>query len=98
VGNNSERLNELAMSFKKSQALAAALECDLFSAFAAGTASAADLAKHCGIDAEVADRLIIICRSMRLLDEVDGRITNLDDGEMRPSDVQLHALPMYHCA
>ena len=32
VGANSERLNELAMSFKKSQALAAALECDLFSA------------------------------------------------------------------
>jgi|GEM_PF-653146 len=81
VGKNSERLNELAMSFKKSQALAAAIECDLFSAFAAGATSAAEAAQHCGIDAEVADRLIIICRSLGLVDEVAGRITNFDDVE-----------------
>ena len=36
IASSSERLNELAMSFKKSQALSAALECDLFSAIAAG--------------------------------------------------------------
>ena len=81
VGNTSERLNELAMSFKKSQALAAALECDLFSAIAAGAGTAAEAAARCGIDVEAADRLIIICRAMGLLAEVDGRIVNLDDVE-----------------
>ena len=42
VGRNSERLNELAFSFKKSQALAAALECGLFSAIAGGASTPAD--------------------------------------------------------
>jgi len=81
VGANSERLNELAMSFKKSQALAAALECDLFSALAAGAGTPAEAAKHCGIDPEAADRLIIICKAMGLVAEVDGRVVNLDDVE-----------------
>lgn len=81
VGGNSERLNELAMSFKKSQALSAALECDLFSALSAGAGTPQEAASYCGVDVEVADRLIIICKAMGLITEVDGRVVNLDDVE-----------------
>jgi hypothetical protein len=81
VGGSAERLNELAMSFKKSQALAAALECDLFSALAAGAGTPEEAARYCGVDVEVADRLIIICKAMGLVAEVDGQVVNLDDVE-----------------
>ena len=81
IGSSSERLNELAMSFKKSQALSAALECDLFSAIAAGAGTPEEVASKCGIDREVADRLMIICKAMDLIADVDGRAVNLDDVE-----------------
>ncbi len=81
VGGNSERLNELAFSFKKSQALAAALEGGLFAALSAGTSTAQEIAKHCKIDPETADRLLIICKAMGLVRNVDGRDVNLDDVE-----------------
>ncbi len=79
VGKNSERLNELAFSFKKSQALAAALECGLFTAIANGAATPAEIGAYCQIDPETADRLLIICKAMDLVREVDGRNVNLDD-------------------
>jgi len=81
VGRNSERLNELAFSFKKSQALAAALECGLFSAIAGGASTPAEIGAFCEIDPETADRLLIICKAMDLVGEADGRNVNLDDVE-----------------
>ena len=81
VGQNTERLNELAFSFKKSQALAAALECGLFTALSEGASTAPEVAASCGIDVEAADRLLIICKAMDLVQEVDGRNVNLDDVE-----------------
>jgi len=81
VGKNSERLNELAFSFKKSQALAAALECDLFTSLSKGASTPIEIASHCGIDAETADRLLIICKAMDLVAEVDGRNVNHEDVE-----------------
>lgn len=81
VGGSSERLNELAMGFKKSQALSAALEVDLFSALSAGAGTPDKVAAHCGIDREVADRLMIICKAMGLIADVDGKCVNMDDVE-----------------
>jgi hypothetical protein len=81
VGQNSERLNELAFSFKKSQAMAAALECGLFTALSSGASSPAEIAQYCDIDPETADRLLITCKAMDLVREVDGRNLNLDDVE-----------------
>lgn len=81
VGGSSERLNELAMGFKKSQALSAALECDLFSAISAGAGTPNEVAAHCSLDRETADRLMIICKAMGLIADVDGRAVNLDDVE-----------------
>ena len=81
IDKTTERLNELALSFKKSQALAAALEIDLFTALSEGASTPAALARHRGIDPETADRLLIICKALALVREVDGRHANLDDVE-----------------
>lgn len=81
IGANSERLNELAFSFKKSQAMVAALECGLFTALSEGASSPSEIASHCGIDPETADRLLIICKAMELVREVGGSNVNLDDVE-----------------
>lgn len=81
IGKNSERLNELAFSFKKSQALVAALECNLFTALSEGASTPQEVATYCKIDPETADRLIIICKAMDLVREIDGRNVNLDDVE-----------------
>lgn len=81
VGRNSERLNELAFSFKKSQAMVAALECGLFTALSKGASTPAEIGAYCRIDTESADRLLIICKAMDLVREVDGRNVNLDDVE-----------------
>ena len=81
VGKNSERLNEQAFSFKKSQAMLAALECGLFTALSQGASTPAEIGAHCSMDAETADRLLIICKAMDLVREVDGRNVNLDDVE-----------------
>ena len=81
IGKNSERLNELAFGFKKSQALAAALECGLFSAISSGASTPAEIGAYCAIDQEAADRLLIICKAMDLVGEMDGRNVNLADVE-----------------
>ena len=81
IGQNSERLNELAFSFKKSQAMVAALECGLFTALSKGASTPHEIGAHCAMDPETADRLLIICKAMGLVREVDGRNVNLDDVE-----------------
>jgi len=81
VGTNTERLNELAFSFKQSQALAAALEVGLFTAISNGAETIEGAAAACGIEPETADRLLIICKAMNLVREHDGRNVNLDDVE-----------------
>ena len=81
VGKNTERLNELAFSFKQSQALAAALEIDLFTAISNGAGTVDAVATACGVDPETADRLIIICRAMGLVRAHEGQTVNFDDVE-----------------
>ena len=78
---NTERLNELAFSFKQSQALAAALEFDLFTALSEGAGTCAAVAERCGIDPETADRLLIITKAMGLVRDDGGRAVNVDDVE-----------------
>ncbi len=81
VGKNTERLNELAFAFKQSQALAAALEVDLFTAISSGAGTIEEVAQACDIPAETADRLLIICKAMGLVREHEGRNVNMDDVE-----------------
>jgi hypothetical protein len=81
VGQGTERLNELAFSFKKSQALAAALEVGLFTALSEGASTLAELAAHCGIPVEAVDRLIVACAAMGLVHSEAGHLRNVDDVE-----------------
>ncbi len=81
VGKNTERLNELAFSFKQSQALAAALEVGLFTAISNGAENTDAIARSCGIAVETADRLLIICKAMGLVLVHKGRTINMDDVE-----------------
>ena len=76
-----ERLNELAFSFKKSQALAAALKVDVFSALSSGADSCAAVAAQCAIPSEAADRLLVACAAMDLVTFEDGVYRNVDDVE-----------------
>ena len=76
-----ERLNELAFSFKKSQALAAALEVDLFSALSAGAKTCAEVAERCGIPEPAADRLLVACAAMDLVSVEAQRYSNVGDVE-----------------
>jgi hypothetical protein len=80
-GQGTERLNEIAFSFKKSQALAAAIEVDLFSAIAQGAGTVDEVAERCRIPAQAADRLLVVCGAMGLVRKVDDRFRNLSDVE-----------------
>jgi hypothetical protein len=78
---DTERLNELAFSFKKSQALVAALDVGLFSAIAAGKSDIAAIAEHLNSNTETIDRLVVVCRAMSLVTGQDGELRNLPDVE-----------------
>ena len=78
---STERLNELAFSFKKSQALAAALTVDLFSALSSGAATCAEVAEQCGIPDAAADRLLVACAAMALVSHESGCYRNVEDVE-----------------
>jgi SAM-dependent methyltransferase len=74
-----ERLNELAFSFKKTGALVLALEVELFTLIDAGNSTVRDLATALDLDMEMVERLVSICKAMDLIREVDGRLENFSD-------------------
>ena len=76
-----ERLNELAFSFKKTGAMILALEVELFTLIDAGRRSVAELAAALDLDEEMVDRLVTVCKAMQLVREVDGRLVNFSDVE-----------------
>ena len=76
-----ERLNELAFSFKNAGTLVGAIELGLFTAISEGNDDAEKLASALGLPLETTDRLIIACRSLDLVEESDGRVKNADDVE-----------------
>jgi ubiquinone/menaquinone biosynthesis C-methylase UbiE len=74
-----ERLNELAFSFKKTGALVLALELELFTLIDAAHCTVADIASKLDLDTEMVERLVSICKAMDLVREVDGRLENFSD-------------------
>jgi O-methyltransferase domain/Dimerisation domain len=74
-----ERLNELAFSFKKTGALVLALELELFTRIDEGHQTISDIATSLDLDTEMVERLISICRAMDLVREVDGKLENFSD-------------------
>ncbi|MBC8241944.1 MAG: hypothetical protein ISR50_01280 [Alphaproteobacteria bacterium] len=81
LGMKTERMTDIALSFKKTGTLLAAIEMELFSHIAGGAGTAAELGAAMGIEAEKADRLLTACKAMDLLREVDGRHVNMSDVE-----------------
>lgn len=76
-----ERMTDIALSFKKTCAMLGAIELELFSHIARGAGTADELGAAMGIEAEKADRLITVCKAMDLVREVDGRLVNMSDVE-----------------
>ncbi len=76
-----ERMTDIALAFKKTGALLAAIELELFSHIAGGAGTAGELGAALGIEAEKADRLLTVCKAMELVREVDGRHLNMSDVE-----------------
>ena len=77
-----ERLNEMAFGFKKTGALLTAIDLGLFTAIAEGAGAVEEVAVAIGIDAEAADRLLIVCAALDLISTSDeGRFVNADDVE-----------------
>ena len=79
LGLKTDRMTDIALAFKKTGALLAAIKLDLFTHISNGADTIDALAQAMGIDAEKADRLVTACKSMDLVREVDGRHENLSD-------------------
>jgi ubiquinone/menaquinone biosynthesis C-methylase UbiE len=74
-----ERLNELAFSFKKTGAMVLALELELFTLIDEGRRTVGEIAAALDLDAEMVERLVSVCKAMDLVREVDGQLENFSD-------------------
>ncbi len=75
------RLQKISRAFIESAALNAAIDLELFTAVSAGHDTPEAIAKHAGITALNADRLMTMCAACGLLSWKDGRYENADDVE-----------------
>ena len=78
-GLKTQRLNELAFSFKKTGAMVLALELELFTLIDEGQRTVADIAARLDLDDEMVERLVTVCKAMDLIREVDGELHNFSD-------------------
>jgi ubiquinone/menaquinone biosynthesis C-methylase UbiE len=74
-----ERLNELAFSFKKTGAMVLALELGLFTRIDEGHRTVSEIATVLDLDTEMVERLVSVCKAMDLVYETDGKLDNFDD-------------------
>ena len=81
TGKKTERMTDIALAFKKTGTLLAAIELELFTHIAGGAGTAEELGAAMGIETEKADRLLTACKAMDLVREVDGRHVNMSDVE-----------------
>jgi len=81
VGMKTERLTDIALSFKKTCALLGAIELKVFSHIAEGARTAEELSVVMSIEAEKVDRLLTVCKAVDLIREVNGRHVNMSDVE-----------------
>ncbi len=79
LGMKTERMTDLALAFRQTRAILAAIELELFTHIANGAGTVDEIAGAMDIDAEKADRLLTVCKSMDLVRVVDGRHENYSD-------------------
>ena len=80
---STERLNNMAYAYKQSGCLLAALEVGLFDAISKHGAAAtlANIARQSELPEETADRLLTVCKALKLVSETVGTYTNEPDVE-----------------
>ena len=76
-----QRINEMALAFKQSGTLKAALELGLFTRVSEGPAEPAGIAEKTGISTNSAERLMIACAALGLLEKEGSKYVNAPDVE-----------------
>jgi hypothetical protein len=67
-----ERLNDIAYSYKQASTLLAALDFDLFTVISEGARTVPEIAARIALPEESTDRLLTVCKAMDLVREVEG--------------------------
>lgn len=81
VDMKTERLTEMANAFKKTGALLAAIEFEIFTAISEGAENAVQVSEKTGVPEESIDRLLTVCKVLDLVYEKDGKLQNFSDVE-----------------
>ncbi len=81
LGMKTERMTDIALAFKQTGAILAAIELELFTHIARGAGTLGEIAAALNMDEEKADRLLTACKSIKLVREVNGRHENFSDVE-----------------
>lgn len=76
-----QRLMEKTLSFRQTGTIIAALEMELFTKLSEGPAEPAEIAEKIGIPVESAERLMIACAAIDVLEKTGGRYVNAPDVE-----------------
>jgi len=74
-----QRLNDMGFGYKQAGTLLAAIELGLFTKVAEGLTSPREAGPAMGIPVESADRLMMACAALDLLEKKEGRYENLPD-------------------
>lgn len=77
-----ERIQNIGFGFKHSGILAAAIELSLFTRVSEGAATLESIASACGLSPLNAERLVVACTALGLLERKDGSYVNAPDVEM----------------
>ena len=78
---NTVRLQNISYGHKQSAALKAAIELDLFTAVSQGATSSQEIARKIGISSLNAERIVVACAGMGLLQKDEGGYKNAADVE-----------------
>ncbi len=76
-----QRLMEKTLSFRQTGTIIAALEMELFTKLSEGPAEPAEIAEKIGVPVESAERLMIACAAIDVLEKTGGRYVNAPDVE-----------------
>jgi ubiquinone/menaquinone biosynthesis C-methylase UbiE len=76
-----ERIQNIGYGFKHAAVLWAAIELSLFTRISEGASTIEEIAAACGISPLNAERLVVACTALGLLEKADGRYANAPDVE-----------------